>query len=94
METETQISLESYLKAFEHAKARVGDDQVAAVIVEQIGKDARAAMIRQERASSTGLLATNRDAPATPKQIGLLRHLGVPAAEARLTVQGRGFGQD
>ena len=75
-----------YVELFEEVKGRVGDDQVALGILQEIGKDGRV-----EKMCARGVSASIRDAngeqPATSKQIGYLKSLGV-GVPTGLTKQG------
>ena len=72
--------LEEYLGLFETVKTRVGDEQVACEIINQVGKDSRCDKMRD---GGVGQAAVSRDpdAPATSKQISYLKRLGVEVPE-------------
>lgn len=70
---ETQIlnrNVEHYLKLLDDIKSRVNDERTAVVILQEVNKDARMAQIREEREIAV-------DEPATEKQRGFLKKLGV-----------------
>lgn len=67
---EIQGKLSFYVDAFEEAKRQVGDAHVAAVLVQELAKDARMNQIQKDRQSFNEGAATN-------KQIEYLRKLGV-----------------
>ena len=64
-----------YLELFERVKAKVGSDEVALAVVEQVGKDNRVEKMYGNGTKGNG--AGNGDVPATEKQIGYLKSLGV-----------------
>lgn len=71
-----------YVELFENVKAKVGSDEVALAIVEQVGKDERVERMQSgsghaSRAES-GVVS---DQPATEKQLGYLKKLGVEFGE-------------
>ncbi len=85
---EKQAQLNWYLQAFEQVRAKVGDDSVAAAIVEQVGKDVRTQLMNDSRSSGSVVRSSeltprgekrvvNVDAPASEPQLTLLRKLGV-----------------
>ena len=67
------MDVENYVKVFEQVKSRVGSDEVAAVILDQIGKDARVAVMN----GSFGARKSSSRDEMTAKQFGMLKHLGV-----------------
>ena len=71
---EMQNKLTQYLELFEKARAKVSDDNIAMGLVEQVGKDLR---VEQMRGYSTVERDSNESQPATEKQIGFLKKLGV-----------------
>ncbi len=77
---EMNQKLEEYLDLFETVKARVGDAQVACEIVNQVGKDNRCALMR-DGGVGQAVMSRDPDGPATRKQIGFLRTLGVAIPE-------------
>lgn len=89
MNTHTTSNVDAYVAEFEQIKHRVGDDQVAAVILEQIAKDARTERIaatRSRNGAGNGWNHPKRNddnnangngAPATEKQREYLQDLGV-----------------
>ena len=72
------MSVEKHIDLFEKVKARVGSDEIAAVILDQIGKDDRVLAMRE-----SGMTPRRDDVrivngePATEKQIAYLKRLGV-----------------
>lgn len=77
---EIQSRIDFYLDAFDAIKKKVGDDQTAALLVEQIGKDSRvqAMTARYHSVSSGGEKTVIRgDEPASEAQMGYLKRLGV-----------------
>ncbi|MCH8823258.1 MAG: hypothetical protein IH984_07080 [Planctomycetes bacterium] len=69
-----QMKVDFYADAFEKAQARVGDTELASLIVRQIGKDLRTAQIQNASGNSAN---GKGDVPATPKQLAYLKRLGV-----------------
>ena len=69
MKEEMQNKLDFYLEAFQAAKRHVNNDQVAAIIVQELAKDARMVQQRNHEPSQTE--------SATSKQIEYLKKLGV-----------------
>jgi hypothetical protein len=65
-----------YLNLFEQIRKRVMDVPLSMVILQEIGKD-----IRQERIGTREYSNGNGDSPATDKQIGYMRKLGIPVPE-------------
>ena len=72
-----QNKLSEYIRLFEKVRAKVNDDNLAMQIVEQVGKDMR---VEQMRSGRTPERASSENAPATERQLGLLRRLGVPVS--------------
>jgi hypothetical protein len=72
-----QNKLSEYIQLFEKVRAKVNDDNLAMQIVEQVGKDMR---VEQMRGGRTAERASSENAPATERQLGLLRRLGVPVS--------------
>ena len=58
------------MKLLDDIKARVSDERTAVVILQEVNKDVRMAQIREEREIAA-------DEPATEKQKGFLKKLGV-----------------
>ena len=76
-----QTQLDGYVEAFEAAKERVGDVEVAAAIVQEIGKTQRTEMLRGNRPiNNEGKRVIDGDAPASEKQLSFLKRLGVKAS--------------
>lgn len=69
--------ISSYVELFTLLRSSVNDEQVAALILEQIAKDARTQLLIQRN----GNHKSESDVPATEKQLGYLKSLGadVPA---------------
>lgn len=68
-----------YVAILDDLRIRLGDTESALAVLDQIGKDRR---VRMMGSRDSGFVAgdsfsSNDDAPATPKQLGLLRSLGV-----------------
>lgn len=75
-----QAQLDCYVEAFEAAKERVGDVEVAAAILHEIGKTQSTEMMRGHRPSNNEeKRVIDGDAPASDKQLAFLRRLGVKA---------------
>lgn len=82
---DTQERLDMYLELFESVREKVGDQSVAAAIVDQIGKDMRVERRRADRDARHAARAVSGevprvaggDTPATAKQLDWLRDLGV-----------------
>lgn len=75
---EIQMKVDFYADAFEKANAKLGNVELASLIVQQIGKDLRTAQIQGSSGNSGN---SNGDVPATPKQLAYLERLGVPFEE-------------
>ena len=74
--------LSFYLNLYEQIRRQVGNEQVAASILQEIGKDRRASIIHSSRQADTGLRSNeNSSQPATPKQLKFLKQLGVQVSE-------------
>jgi hypothetical protein len=68
-----------YVALLDDLRVRLGDTESALAVMDQIGKDRR---VRMMGSRDKGLVARssfpgNEDDPATPKQLGLLRRLGI-----------------
>ena len=71
---EMQNKMTEYVDLFEEIRGKVGDDQIAVALVEQVGKDSRTELLRANRAANS----ENGDpTAATAKQIAFLKRLGV-----------------
>ena len=81
MKMEMNERLEEYLDLFETVKARVGDEQVACEIINQVGKDGRCEKMQGSRRSTVNASDDGNEIPATSKQIGYLKRLGVAVPE-------------
>ena len=73
-----------YVRLFETIRNRVGDDQLAAIILEQCGKDARVAQMRGVESRFDNGSASD-EASATPKQLAFLEKLQVKSIPQNLT---------
>ncbi len=69
-----QAQVDFYADAFEKANAKLGNAELASLIVQQIGKDLRTAQIQGGSGNSGN---SNGDVPATPKQLAYLQRLGI-----------------
>jgi hypothetical protein len=63
----------AYLNVFEAIHKRVGDERLAAMLLQEIAKD-----LRMDRMEKNGN-GNGKDKPATEKQIAYLKSLGVEA---------------
>ena len=72
MKHTVQARLDVYMEAFEQIREKVGDDHIAAVLLQEIAKDNRMEQMRTER---NGQPTSNL--PATDKQLAYLHRLGV-----------------
>ena len=70
-----QSKLDSYIEIYDEVKARTRDEQAAVAILQELNKDARTEKIQNGRANGNG----DGSSPATEKQIGYLKKLGVEA---------------
>ena len=74
MVTATQTRVDDYVEVYERANRIVKSAEVTAAIIEQVGKDTRCEwLMANGRSNGNG----NGDEPATEKQIGFLKNLGV-----------------
>ncbi|MCH8823238.1 MAG: hypothetical protein IH984_06980 [Planctomycetes bacterium] len=73
-----QMKVDFYADAFEKTHVRVGNGELASMIVPQIGKDLRTAQIQNANGNSC---KSNGDVAATPKQLAYLKRLGVSFEE-------------
>ena len=69
MKKEMKESISHYVELFDMIQEKTGNDDFAVVILQEIGKDARASKI----AGTSG----NGDGPATDKQKDYLKDLGI-----------------
>ena len=77
-----QNSLSKYLDLYERVKARVGNEEVAVVLVQEIGKDGRVERMRSGASvKAYTRLDANGDQPASRKQVGYLKVLNVKVPE-------------
>ena len=77
---------EYYLSLLERVRARVQDDETARAILNEVGKDHRTEMMRNRSNVAFDVIpaskiSVNGDDPATAKQLGLLRRLGINPPE-------------
>ena len=70
---EIQMKVDFYADAFEKANAKLGNAELASLIVQQIGKDLRTAQIQ----GTSGNSGNGNGTQATPKQLAYLERLGV-----------------
>ena len=82
--TKATTNMEGYIEQFDAIKGRVGDEQVAAVILEQIAKDRRTERIAETRngnrpngKTNSHRAESNGSEPASQKQREYLKDLGV-----------------
>ena len=76
MDTTTNGRVEEYLEVYEQVNTVVKSAEVAAAIIEQIGKDTRCEwLMAAERSNGNG--QSNGNEPATEKQLGFLKALKV-----------------
>ena len=68
---------EKYAQLYEQVKSRVGSDEIAAVILDQVGKDGR---VERMNGSFDARQSGSGD-QMTRKQFGMLKHLGVDIPE-------------
>ena len=64
--------IDYYVSALEQIKQKVSDPQIAIAILREIAKDNRMEKIQSERSKEN-----SKDIPASPKQLGFLKDLGV-----------------
>lgn len=79
-EQETQDRIDFYVEVFDELKRKVGSDEIAALLVEQVAKDARVKAMRRESApsfASDAKSVVHSDEPASQAQILYLGRLGV-----------------
>lgn len=74
IQPEMQSNLDMYTKVFNQIKENVKDEQVAAVILQEVARDRRVQQNRAERQAEQEKLARE---PATPRQLEFLRNLGM-----------------
>ena len=73
---EMRNRMTEYVDLFKEARNKVGDDQIALAVLEQVGKDCRVERMNspaRSKASSGG------SSQATEKQVAFLKQLGVEA---------------
>ena len=76
METQIQNRMEHYLALYEELQRKVADVSVASAIMNQVGKDMRMAQIRAWNGNNVPTESNGLE-PASSKQIGYLKSLGV-----------------
>ena len=70
-----QSKIDSFIDTFKEIRERIaGNDEVARVILQELSKDRRAAMIQRNNGNQ---VTNNGDMPASEKQLAFLRRLGV-----------------
>ena len=75
---DVQMNLEWYAAVFSAAQEKVGDPELARVLVEQVGKDRRQNRIIARDENGSGVKQViNGDKPATDKQRAFLKRLDV-----------------
>ena len=67
------MEVEKYVELYGQVKSRVGSDEIAAVILDQVGKDGRTERMN----NSVNAKQSGSGDEITPKQYGMLKHLGV-----------------
>jgi hypothetical protein len=73
-----QTTLDEYAEMFRKLKSRTGDSSAAAVILQEMARDARGEKARRERQAGKGIARDPiGDAPATRKQCDWLNDLGI-----------------
>ena len=79
MDTATKARIEDYLQVYERVNSVVKHAEVAAAIIEQVGKDTRCESLMNGRSNGNGngLSNGNGEQPATEKQIDFLKRLKV-----------------
>ncbi len=78
MDTEKYARVEEYLEVYERVHTVVKSAEVVAAIIEQVGKDTRCGwLMASEGNGSNG----GSEQPATEKQLGYLKSLGVEIPE-------------
>ena len=74
------MEVDKYIELYGQVKANVGSDEIAAVILDQVGKDGRV----ERMSGNSGFHFDNSgstDQMKTPKQFGKLKYLGVEIPE-------------
>lgn len=81
MENKNEDRVRAYIELYRELMSQVGDEAVAAAILEQIGKDARVERMAAERTGRSEWRPHDRQSDgeqaATPKQIGWLKRAGI-----------------
>ncbi|MCH7726442.1 MAG: hypothetical protein IH991_08200 [Planctomycetes bacterium] len=79
MDTATNARIDEYLEVYERVDTVVNSAEVTAAIIEQVGKDTRCKWLMNCRSNGNGNghSNSNGDEPATEKQLGFLKSLGV-----------------
>ena len=83
---EMQSRIGEYVELLSELRQQGLEEQTAIAVLEQVGKDKRAAMISRERGNGNGFGqaskgVVNGDVPATEKQLNYLKVLGVDTDE-------------
>lgn len=79
---EQKQRVEHYVQLLDEITERVGDSAVAARVMQEVAKDRRMALIREERGHENRSASRNNvDEPATEKQFEYLRDLGMNPPE-------------
>ncbi len=73
------MEVDKYIELYGQVKANVGSDEIAAVILDQVGKDGR--VERMNGNSGFHFESSGSSDQITPKQYGMLKHLGVEIPE-------------
>ncbi|MDX2199631.1 MAG: hypothetical protein SF069_11755 [Phycisphaerae bacterium] len=76
-----QTEIERYVKAAEAIGRRVSDPAVISAIITELGKDARMREMRRFETQDVSRTVSRTDAPASEKQLALIRALGGSASE-------------
>ena len=75
------MNVEQYMQKYEQIKASVKSDEIAAVILDQLGKDRRVEAMKNGAAEGESKRVVRGDEPATQKQKDYLAKLQVPFEE-------------
>ena len=73
------MEVDKYIELYGQVKASVGSDKIAAVILDQVGKDGR--VERMNGSSGFHFESSGSSDQITPKQFGKLKYLGVEIPE-------------
>ena len=72
------MNVEQYVQTYEQIKASVKNDEIAAVILDQIGKDGRVEAMQNGATENEPRRVVREKEPATQKQKAFLEKLQVP----------------